>query len=187
MLYISKGAILKPCSINSVQVSRCGREYTLSNPQSKLWLAGRFGVASADQLPETQALHMLEELGLVELSEGDGNITWYRLLINCVICRAVPMIHYSMLNRNERRILKWITCAGGKLTISELVYLMEKGITPNPSFLGKDNWHTLVNTIYTTETIFDGILDAKMENSPARQTTVTAILGLLRKKRILLV
>jgi len=55
------------------------------------------------------------------------------------------------------------------------------------SLLGKNNWYTLINTIYTTETIFDGILDVKMENSPAMQTTVTAILGLLRKKRILLV
>lgn len=187
MLYISKGAIFKPCGINSIQVSRCGREYTLSNPQSRLWLAGRFGIASADQLQQTQTLHTLYDLGLVELSEDGGNVIWYRLLINCVICRAIPTIRYSLLNRNERRVFKWIAGAGGKLATSELVYLMEKDIPPKPSYLGKNNWHTLVNTIYTTETVFGGILDAKMENSAARQTTVTAILGLLRKKRILLV
>lgn len=73
------------------------------------------------------------------------------------------------------------------LRISELVMLIEQNIKPEPSLLGKSNWHSLVDKIYTTETIFDGILDASMERSPSRTETVNAVLGLLRKKKILLV
>jgi len=45
----------------------------------------------------------------------------------------------------------------------------------------------LVETIYTTETVFDGLLEHLMINSPDRDDTVKAVLGLLKKKKIYLI
>lgn len=187
MLYISKGAVLRPSEISRIYVSRCGLEYELQGDQAKLWLSGRFGVANAENKQQCTALKELETLGLVESADAAEDIARYQLLTNCVICRADPAASCSLLSRKERLLWKWIAGAGGKLTISELVCLTEKELKPEPAYMGKNNWHTLVDAIYSAETIFDGILDAKMERSPAMNKTVLAVLGLLRKKRILLV
>ena len=53
--------------------------------------------------------------------------------------------------------------------------------------LGPANRQALVETIYSTETIADGILEARMEEAYARDEVVTAVLGLLRKRRIFLI
>ena len=41
-------------------------------------------------------------------------------------------------------------------------------------------------TIYTQETIFDNILETQMEHAAVRDEVVSALLRLLKKKRILL-
>lgn len=187
MTYLSKGMILRPSGIERIYVSRCGREYVLCGDQAKLWLGGRFGIADIKDAHMTPELQILESLGLVELSDEKAGVARYRLLGNCVICQAAPSASRFLLGRKERQIWKWIVGAGFKLRISELVLLMEQNIKPEPSLFGKGNWHVLVDKIYTSETIFDGILDAGMERSPTRDETVNAVLGLLRKKRIILV
>lgn len=187
MTYLSKGVILKTSGIERINVNRCGREYTLCGDQAKLWLSGRFKVADAKNERLQTELQTLGEQGLVELSDTADDTARYRMLSNCVICRADPSASRCLLGRIERQTLRWITGAGFMLRISELVMLIEQNIKPEPSLLGKSNWHSLVDKIYTTETIFDGILDASMERSPSRTETVNAVLGLLRKKKILLV
>lgn len=186
MLYLSKGAVLKPSNINNVHVSRCGIEHILHGTQAKVWLAGRFGTANADKFERKIALRELETMGLVELTEDICSAATYRLLTNCVICLASQSVSFSSLKIKEQQILKWINKAGFKLTISELVYLTEKNIKPESSLVGKENWSALVGIIYTTETIFDGILMAKMEEAHVRNDVVLSVLGLLRKKRIIL-
>ncbi len=187
MTYISKGAVLKACDKEKIVVNRCGRDYVLCGDTAKIWLAGRFKVAELRGEKQDPSLQSLFELGLVEITDAASDLGGYRLLSGCVICMAVPAAVRSLLRRDERQVWKWLTGAGFKLRISELVYLADRGIKPDPSLMGKDNWQTLVETIYTTDTIFDGILDAMMERSPAKAATVDAVLGLLRKKRILLV
>lgn len=186
MTYISKGAVLKESDRERITVNRCGGEYVLEGRQAEIWLAGRFGVAAAvDKLAQSD-YDCLEHCGLIEVSDADAGIAGYRLLSNCVICRSAPPPCRALLGRKERQVWKWIAGAGFKLRISELVLLLERNIKPVPALLGEENWHTLVDMLYTTETIFDGILDASMERSPARSATVDAVLGLLRKGRILL-
>ena len=171
--------------INNIDVSRCGNECNLCGIQAKLWLAGRFNVAFVKNTANQSELQKLESMGLVEITEPDDTAD-YRLLTNCVICSVNPVLPYYPLNKNEKLIWKWIKNTEFKLTISELVYLMEQNIIPDPIFFAKNNWHTLIHTIYTGETIFDRILETKMEQSPARDGTVSAVLGLLRKKHIIL-
>ena len=187
MMYISKGAILKESGRDQITVSRCGRDYVLQGSHAKIWLDGRFGVAALEDKQKTVELSFLESQGLVEVSDDTVNAAGYRMLSNCVICQTEPAVCRSVLSRKERQVWKWISGAGFKLRISELVMLFDRNIKPAPALLGINNWHTLVDTIYTADTIFDGILDASMERSPARDVTVDAVLGLLRKKRILLI
>ena len=186
MIYISKGVASKEGGENSARVSRCGKEYHLSEEQAQLWQAGRFSIANANNNKKQSAVWGLESMGLVEAAEPDETAR-YRLLTNCVICLSNQPASGVTLDKNERLAWKWLKNAGFKLTISELVYLAEQNIRPDPSFFGKDNWHNLIHAIYTRETIFDRILEAKMEESPARNRTVNAVLGLLRKKRIVFV
>ena len=186
MYYISKGVAYKESGINNVHISRCGGNYILRKTQAKLWLAGKFSVAYYKNENQQSELLELASMGLIEVTEPD-DAAHYQLLANCVICKVNPVVSRFPLSKNEKLIWAWIKNAGFKLTISELVYLNEQNIMPSPVFFGKDNWHTLIHAIYTQETIFDRILEAKMAESSARNSTVSAVLGLLRKKRIILV
>jgi hypothetical protein len=186
MVYISKGIVCKESGINNLHVSRCGGKYNLLGDKAKLWLAGRFRLAYAADSVGQSGLRELESIGLVEAMEPNKTAS-YRLLTNCVICKENPIASFPLLNKTEKFIWKWIRNAGFKLTISELVYLVEQNIMPGTEFFGEKNWHTLINAIYTPEISSDCILDAKMAESSARNSTVSAVLGLLKKKHIILV
>jgi len=185
MVYISKGVLYRVSDITNIQVSRCGEKHILTGTQAKLWLAGRCAAYARKDIQQAE-LKKLEYMGLAEITEPD-DAAHYRLLTNCVICKANPAVSVLPLNKTEKLTWEWIKNTGFKLTISELVYLAEKNITPDPEFFDEDNWHTLINTIYTQKTIFDRMLDAKMEESTTRDNIVSAVLGLLRKKQIILI
>ena len=70
--------------------------------------------------------------------------------------------------------------------MAELVSLEEQGLKPEPRLLGEENTQTLTEAIYTRENIFDNVLEAQMERAACREDMVRAVLGLLKKKRILL-
>lgn len=82
--------------------------------------------------------------------------------------------------------MKWVLDAVLVLTMGELVFLMERGVAPEPSLLGPQNQQRLVEIIYTKNTIFDNILENQMELADARDETVKLILNLLKRKRIVL-
>ena len=82
--------------------------------------------------------------------------------------------------------MKWIREAGLRLTMAELVFLLEHAIAPLPPLLGPDNRQSLTERIYTQENIFDNILETQMEHAAARDEVVDALLRLLEKRRILL-
>ena len=186
MFYISKGAVYKPSDKNTVHITRCGKDYELTGEQAELWLDGRFKTAYTDDVRLQAKLWELEKTGLLEMAEPDETAQ-YRLLTGCVICPVKSAVSTILLNKREKLIWTWISKAGFKLTISELVYLAEQRINPDPSFFGEENWHILVHAIYNQETIFDRVLDAKMEDSDAMNGVVSDVLGLLRKKQIILV
>jgi hypothetical protein len=187
MVYLSKGVVQKNSTKDKLVISRFGTLSALSGEYAELWLKGRLSPGKTDAPIQDGSLKILIGQGLIEATDESGDTALYRLLTNCVICHAKPRLIKTSLTPNEQTFWKWITQAGGKLTISELVMLAEKGITPDKSLLGKENWHSLVHAIYSRDTICDGILDAKMEKSPALADTIAAVLGLLRKKRLILI
>lgn len=189
MMYLSRGVPAKPPKGSSLGVSYCGRVYALGPELSALWKAGR---ASPIPVPAgcMRTLCRLEESGLVVTTEEDGPLalTVYRLLTACVICpNKKERKTDRFLTQPVRRIWTWITEAGLHLTASELVRLEERQLKPIPALLGEEGRQRLTEMIYMAETIPDGILETLMEHSPARDTTMSALLKLLRTGRIFLI
>jgi len=182
MLYISKG-IPRKSSKGKITINWRGREFTLEGAEARLWQLGCFD----SSLASAQSLEALVNLSLVETAEEDTPLCLYRLLTNCVICPAPMRLLRWPLRLLEWRILRWIKRAGLRLTLAELVFLLEEGIRFIPELLGEENRQALVECIYNTETITDGILESRMEEAFSRDYVVTAVLDLLRKRRIFLI
>ena len=107
-------------------------------------------------------------------------------MTQCVLVPAKAGRLRVPLNALESQTLQWLREAGLRLTMAELVCLRERDIRPEPGLLGEENRQALTETIYTQETIFDNVLEAQMERAACREEMVRAVLGLLKKKRIVL-
>lgn len=132
-----------------------------------------------------RALNQLYRMGLV-VTADESAAGEYRALTHC---RAVPAKRknpYAGLAGDEKTIMIWLREAGLLLTMAELVFLMDRQVKPELSLLGQENKQALVERIYTSETIFDNVLENQMEHVPSREQTVRAVLALLKKKHIVL-
>ena len=183
MLYISKGILHGKASRDHITVSWRGNEYDLEGENARLWLEGRHETA----LAETQLLAKLANLGLVDTTDTDGPLNIYQLLTNCVVCSAPSHFPRWPLRRTEQLLWRWIRRAGLRLTLAELVFLLEGDIRPMPELLGENNRQALTEVIYNTENIADRLLETRMEDAFGRDAVVEALLGLLRKKYIMLI
>ena len=186
MQYLSKGILPWKAAKTDAAVSHVGILHNLSGVQARLWLDGQYQPGHAQGSEQLTALKELMDLGIAESSIITDNAALFRILTNCSICPVKVKLVLLPINRMERQIWRWISRAGLRLTIAELTYLTEHNIKPVPGLLWKENRQALTEAIYTTETIFDGILESHMEKSPARDITVNTVLSLLRKKKIML-
>ena len=124
-------------------------------------------------------------MGLVIKCDGSG-AQEYRALTKCTIVPAECDHPYWFLRDTEKTVLQWLRNAGLVLSMAELVYLMDRNVPMEEKLLGSGNAQALVERIYTKDTVFNNILENLMERAEARGKVVNAILGLLRKKRIVL-
>lgn len=186
MMYLSKGELTQSSKTGLDYVSRCGCAYALGPELAGLWKKARLAPQPVPEGRE-QAVRRMEASGLVITTEETGTLAAYRLLIGCVICPNSRRWTDRFLTRSVRRIWKWLHEAGLRLTASELVRLEERRVQPTPALLGEDGRQRLTEMIYFAETIPDGILETRMEYSPARDNVVGALLELLRTRRLLLI
>jgi len=186
MIFLSKGIPVRRTRTGDVDVSHCGALHKLTGQAATVWLGSLYQPCHTQTADQESALNELAEMGLVEISSTTEAPAVFRLLTNCVLCPhdSVPIL--PIINRTERRVWKWITRAGLRLTMAELVFLIEKDIRPVPDLLGETNRQPLTELIYTADTIYDSILECQMEHSPEQDKTVQAVLGLLRKRKIFL-
>lgn len=185
MKYISLGAVMEPSTEHIVKVSHCGIDYTLTQELASLWLDGRFGFAKAENPIELKTLDQLYRMGLV-MTADDSEAGEYRALTHC---RMVPVKRknpYTGLSGEEKTVMTWLREAGLVLTMAELTYLMDRNVQPELGLLGQENKQALVERIYTKDTIFDNVLENQMEHVPSRVKTVKLVLGLLKKKHIVM-
>jgi hypothetical protein len=193
MQYVSKGAVSPGSASKKLTVNLRGAENPLLEEESALWLDGQFEVC---ELPEAcpacegnnlvPPLKRLNEMGLVETTDEIGAIGKYRLLTGCIIVPVKQKLLRQPLTAAELLLWQWISKAGLRLTIAEMICLAEKGVIPKPELLGAENRQALVETIYSADTIADTVLESLMKKAQTRDATVEAALSLLRKKRILL-
>lgn len=187
MKYISKGVVELGSTEHILNIQRGGHTFQLTGDRARLWLNGRFGVSDADGSNPwyvKELLH-LKRIGLAE-PVGEGPEGVYRALTQCVLVPAKAGKLRAPLNPRESQTLQWLEKAGLRLTMAELVFLQEHGIVPSAELLGEENRQALTEAIYTQETIFDNVLEAQMEHASCREDMVNAVLGLLKKKRIVL-
>lgn len=182
MIYLSKG-LLQERHGSAVTVNRHGRAVTLHGTQARDWLEGRHG----PQYRSKTRIRELAAMGLVEAQPGERYaLDVFRALCNCILTPYPKRFSYMGLNEREKDTLRWLTLAGLRLTAAELVRLSELGLKPETGYLGEDNRQRLVEAIYCADNIEDGALEAQMEKSSALAATVSAVLTLVKKKRIVL-
>ena len=187
MLYISKGMVMKQSTKQELCVTHCGVDYMLTGIGSELWLKGRFEIGESADERQDKHLKELERLGLAETSVETGPLAAYRVLTRCIICPAELKPVRRPLTAMENKAWLWIKEAGLRLTIGEMTKLFTDEIEPVSELLGHDNAQDLTLQIYQGDLMFDTTPDIEMEKSPKRDDVVTAVLGLLKKKRILLI
>lgn len=185
MMFISKGIPEKGGITAQLRIVSGGQIYTLFGLDEELWLRGRFDIAKTVSQAEEQAIRNMLRIGLVEYTSAENSTARYALLCRCMIVPARPSKR-NALRRDEKILLEWLTEAGIRLTLPELVCLFSNRIRPTKDLLGEENRLALVERIYSDETSEDGVLEAKMAKAAKRDDVVDAVLGLLKKKRVVL-
>ena len=185
MKYISIGAVMTEGTEHRLTVCRGMNKFTLTGDHAAIWLNGRLGFAETRKPAEDKALEYLIRIGLA-LKSNDYPIAEYRTLTQCTLVPADRKHPYLGLPAAEKVVLQWLREAGLVLSMAELIYLIDRNVPLEPKYLGRNNTQTLVERIYTKDTIFDNILENQMERAGMRDKTVDAVLSLLRKKRIIL-
>lgn len=186
MKYISKGCVVKGSTGQFLTVRRCGVDFRLTGASAQLWIAGRYGFKTASEQQATD-LSLLRRMQLVECSEDADGLAGYRMLTNCIIVPAKLRPLRQPIGEDEKMLWTWISGAGLRLTMAELVFLTEHRVLPAPAYLGAGNRQALVERIYTCDNIADNLLETAMESAACRDNTVNTVCALLRKKRILLI
>ena len=185
MKYISIGAVLKEGTEHILDVVHGGAQFRLTGEKARLWLNGRLGFNEVFNPMHLTMLEQLYKMGLVIKCDG-SRAEEYRALTKCTIVPAECDHPYWFLKNTEKTVLQWLRNAGLVLSMAELVYLMDRNVPMEEKLLGSGNAQALVERIYTKDTVFNNILENQMERAETRDKVVNAILGLLRKKRIVL-
>ncbi len=186
MIYLSKGVLCKSNGLNDLHITRGNETINITDLDARVWLDGRFEFSHTQSIEEENSVLHLASLGLMEYEQDDSPTSRYRILTRGVCCIAKSKAIPQFICKAERNVMRWIRYAGIRLSTAELVYLVENNIKPTDSLLYAYNRQALVERIYTTDTIFDNILENIMEKAKCRDNVVNTIMSLIHK-RILLV
>lgn len=182
MIYLSKGIVQKGSTEQLLFVLYGGQKFELTGNAAAAWLNGRFKFAEALGRNEAPAAY-LQKLGLVETEADNDGLSRYRIASRCIFCPA-DTTGSSVLRAMDKEILQWLKNAGVRLTVAELVYLIENGINPTQDLLYTDNRQRLIERIYTVGTIADNLLENQMETAKCRDAVVQSLMRLLKKKLV---
>lgn len=183
MIYLSKGIVQKGSTEQLLFVLCGGQKFELSENAAAAWLNGHFNFAEALGRNEPPVIY-LQKLGLVETEADNDELSRYRIASRCIFCPA-DTAKTSALRAMDKEILQWLKNAGVRLTVAELVYLIENGIKPTQDLLYTDNRQKLIERIYTVDTIADNLLENQMETAKCRDAVVQSLMRLLKKKLVL--
>lgn len=183
MIYLSKGIVQKGSTEQLLFVLYGSQKFELTGNAAAAWLNGRFNSAEALGCNEPPVAY-LQKLGLAETETDNDELSRYRIASRCIFCPA-DKTKTSVLRAMDKEILQWLKNAGVRLTVAELVYLIENGIKPTQDLLYTDNRQRLIERIYTVDTIADNLLETRMETAKCRDAVVQSLMRLLKKKLVL--
>ena len=163
MIYISKGIVKERSTESLIRIHHCGRDYQLAGLEAAIWFDGRHGFCSVQ---ESWATEHLYRMGLIEKEQDDTPLTRYRLLSRCICCPVEANAPLLAARKQAKTVLTWLQNAGLRLSLAELIYLIEAKIAPT------EDLNTLEN---------------QMEHARCRDSVVEAVLYLLKKNRLVLV
>lgn len=186
MLYLSKGVLCKNSVADNLRVARGNKIIELSESESKIWLLGRFQMEVTNEKEDFAIIKQLSDKGLMEYEDSHTNAAKYFILTRCICCPTITYRIQKPLFGQEKVIMKWLSNAGIRLSVAELIYLIEHKIKPENSLFYTENAQALVETIYTQNTIYDNILENQMLDADCREEVVRLLLHLLSKKRIVM-
>ncbi len=184
MIYLSKGVTCKDSSSHTVCYA--GRTTRLSQIEKMLWEKGRYGITELTAPEEKTEVAKLIRLGLAECEVKNNASSRYWLWTRCFVCPAKKSYNFHRLQSDEQNIYTWLCCAGIRLTVAELIYLVEHEIKPTEDLLYAKNRQTLIERIYTAKTIADRVLEFQMEDATCRDDVIELLENMLRKKYIVI-
>lgn len=187
MMYVSKGILCKRKRRQWILIRQYDCLIKLFGEEAAAWEKGRLGFAYTHHRGEINVIQNLMKKGLVAIESGESEIDKYNLLRHCSIY-SNPKFQFcfKFFNKTEKRILRWIKKAGTYLSCSELVALEDKGIKPQAELLYKDNVVKLMKILYPALVSISGDMESRMRYSIYRQSTVNAVMTLLRRKRVII-
>ena len=183
MIYLSKGIVQKGSTEQLLFVLYGGQKFELTGNAATAWLNGRFSFAEALGRNEPPVAY-LQKLGLVETETDNDELSRYRIASRCIFCPA-DTTESVVLRAMDKEILQWLKNAGVRLTVAELVYLIETGIKPTQDLLHTDNRQRLIERIYTGDTIADKLLESLMDTAKCREGVVQGLLRPVKKNLVL--
>ena len=184
MLYLSKGILCKNSTTDNVRVARGNTIIALTGIEAEIWLGGRFNMISTEDGDKCRAILRLHDMGLAEYEDACDKTAQYHILTRCICCPAKTGIIKKPLSKCERMVMIWLDNAGLRLSVAELMFLVENKVKPTENLFYEENAQALVETIYTQYSIFDNILENQMMHAKCRNEVICSLLLLLSKKRI---
>lgn len=185
-MYISKGVIVKKLPHKQLLIYHYREQHRLNEKQAVLWQNGAKDFCQTDTLEDERSVIELVKLGLAEITYVVSLREKYILLKKCLICVLPKRRSYRRLTHREKQIMLWLTGAGFRLGISELIILIENKIEPIKELLEFKNaakLRLLLNGSYIT---IGNPLEIKASVAHCRDEVVSCIISLIRKKKIYL-
>lgn len=184
MIYLSKGVACKDSSGHTVCNS--GKTTQLSEVEKELWEKGRYGIAEiTDPVEKTEVANLIRQ-GLAECEVKNNAASRYWLWTRCFVCPAKKDFNFHPLQSDEQHIYTWLCFAGVRLTVAEIIFLVEHDIKPTEDLLYAKNRQALIERIYTAETIADRVLEYQMECASCRDDVIEHLTNMLRKKYVVI-
>lgn len=186
-MYISKGVIVKKLPHRQLLIYHYREQHRLNEKQTVLWQNGTKDFCQTDTLEDERSVIELAKLGLAEITYVVSLREKYILLKKCLICVLQKRRSYRRLTHREKQIMLWLTGAGFRLGIAELIFLIENKIEPTEELFGWENAGKLRLLMNGSLITIGDTLGAKAFVAYCRDEVIACVFSLVRKKKICLI
>ena len=181
---LSKGLLLKKHSNSSIVIQKEWTRYELKGEKAYIWMLARNGFSSRG-VEEQRIFNELCREGLLAQTDVQNAYGMYCLLTSNILCVNRRKALRFPLRGLEKKIIQWLQGGKRKLSVEELVFLIENDV--NPIIYEDDVFGVaLSERIYQTRIHVTNLLRKEMAVAKHRDETVNAVLRLLKKNRLYL-